>query len=186
MIHFTREQKVLLSNREIEPGRIVVLLAWLHRLATSSSSSTLTSSAFEQNWSSLITVGDKLKEEINTCVQKKCSGTGAGTTEISRKQPASAHGRPNKRPASPLQSPDDVSSDLGVCLDLRAEDQRELEEERGKQLSLFSALRNYHHFGDPLPLTERAVQQVAETNNPETLTTSPYEERMSRLDASKG
>ena len=35
LLHFVQDQTAFLSHREIEPGRMVVLLAWLHRLATS-------------------------------------------------------------------------------------------------------------------------------------------------------
>jgi hypothetical protein len=183
MIHFTQEHTAFLSHREIEPGRMVVMLAWLHRLATSNTS--LTSSAFRDM--PVILVGSRMEDEIDSCLQKKRSptGGGGGGKQRSRKQKATAssssnnNDEPYKKRLAAAQGPEDAE----FCLDLPACDRMEREEETARQLSMFSAFRNYHSFSDPLPATEGIVHMMEKRN--EGAVMSQYEDRLARFDASK-
>ena len=104
-----------------------------------------------------------------------------GGKQRSRKQQAKGSSKSNDGPSEKKAATEPLE-DTFFCLDLPASDQREREEETAQQLSMFSALRNYRSFRDPLPATESIVQ-LMETKNEGVM--SPYKERMARLDASK-
>ena len=125
-----------------------------------------------------------MQEEITSSLQKKRSAsTGGGSVkQPSRKQHATSGNTGMDEPSKKKLAATEPPEDAWFRLDLPASDRREQEEETAQQLSMFSALRNYRSFRDPLPATESIVQ-VMETKNEGVM--SPYQERMARLDASK-
>mgnify|MGYP001798021261 CR=1 FL=1 len=190
MIHFTEQQTAFLSHREIEPGRIVVWLPWLHRLAKKRANLTL--SSFKEM--KLAQVGGTLEAEIQHCVTQRRSastGDGRGKGHSVKQQNAQRSSINNidelakKKPAKsqPLKEADDEEFRLEVVTSDSDDRSEVVEDETARRLSMFSALRNYHRFNDPLPAMEGIVHGVGERNK-EGVKLSPYEQRMARFEAS--
>ena len=149
LVHFRKEKTAYLSHREIEPGRMICVLVWLH---FKSKEADLTLESFQD--SSFVELGNFFEDEIIAAQKKR--------ELIDKEDPDSKDGGGSmhnsfrefgKRKAVCQHSGDEE------CLDFDAIDKRERELELQSELDTLSAFRNFYHFGHPLPLTQGVLNE---------------------------
>ena len=148
LIHFPRQSKAYLSHREIEPGRMICVITWLHKL---SARNDLTEEEFLDIG---LCIGDSLDSQVQNVVTKKSARVRPQGTNKSKARPNSKTTYGTKR-AYP-------------SIDVVAEDERSQQAERQRGLATFSSFQNYYRYNDPLPLTEAVLESFHDGQPPST------------------
>jgi hypothetical protein len=139
LVHFPQEKRAFLSRREVEPGRMIAVLAWVHRAAGNG----ITMTELEK----LFAIGDTFANEIRD--RKTRSGRGPEihpTSDKKQKAADSGNGRgPREREAKlvPLSFDDEEESE---------------QERRSEKLDAFASYRNHYNLGWPLPLKRGVLE----------------------------
>ena len=151
LVHFRKEKTAYLSHREIEPGRMICVLVWLH---LKSREADFTLKSFEE--SGFVTLGGFFEDEVIASQKKRGlideKNSDCGDAGDTMHKP---YGESGKRKAACQNSWGDEE-----CLNFDAMDEQERELELQSELDTLSALRNYHHFGHKLPLTKGVLNEL--------------------------
>jgi hypothetical protein len=147
LVHFRKEKIAYLSHREIEPGRMIIILAWLH---TMSKSGNLTLEDFKNKV--FVAVGGMFEDEVKDSLKKRDLDGGGKKESAKGKHGRSNDGGYGKRKAN--------TTEYEMCLEPHTMDEREDEIQRQQKRDTFSALLNLYHFGQELPLTENVLQTL--------------------------
>lgn len=144
LVHFPHDDVAFLSHREVEPGRMVCVLAWLHKISKNSG---LTLKEFR---SMGFTIGDAFEKEIEDAQKKREAGGkgNAGNNQGAKKGDHKTQKMQSKKRSAATWVGEEM------CLDLVASEELEAERERVEKLATFSAFQNYYRFGDPLPASD--------------------------------
>jgi hypothetical protein len=151
LVHFPCEKKAFLSHREIEPGRITCVIAWLHTL---SARDDLTVDQFLELG---FMVGNTIQTEV------KASQTKRGRLGNQKVKGSSRHGTSVPKQASGGQK---RGLNTDMCLDTKDDEQRDLELEQHRKLATFSHFQNHYRFGDELPMTEGVLNVFQKDTHP--------------------
>lgn len=154
LVHFPGEKKSYLSHREVEPGRIVCIVAWLHMM---SKRANVTLKDFKDMG---FTIGNAFEEEIRNAATKRTADKGKGQKGEGNKS------KKAKPTGSQQEEMDNISvdrdcDDVEMHIDMGMIEEMEIAEARAERMSTFSSFQNYYRFGDPLPATE-AVMRLLE------------------------
>lgn len=172
LVHFPGEEKAYLSHREIEPGRIVCVVAWLHMMSNRDS---ITLEDFEAMG---FTIGNAFEEEIRNAATKRASGDKTkaqkGNDDKSKKAKAAGLQKGGREKLCVDRDCDDV----GMHIDMGLIEEMEIEEARAERMSTFSSFQNYYRFRDPLPSTEAVVSLL---ENQEKLGEETCHDRLARV-----
>ncbi|CAB9524037.1 unknown protein [Seminavis robusta] len=153
-VHFSSEGKAYLSHREVKPGGMVCILAWLHMM--SQRTEDLNSTQFEAGG---FVIGESYEDEIIGAVKKRGLNDGQDDKADPKSNDAqSGSGNARKRSAA--------AWDQGTveCMDASAEERMELEQEHAEAMSTFTAFQNFYRYGDPLPATEGVMRTLVNQN----------------------
>jgi hypothetical protein len=148
LVYFPFEKKAYLSHREVEPGRMVCVLAWVHSISTQ----------------------DKLSVQKFLEMGLNVSGSFIDEVKASQKKrgidPDEADGQSSSARSDRSQQQlryvkkRSASMEHEMCIDVVASEKQEAEREEQTKLDTFSLFQNYYHFGDPLPLTEGVLSEM--------------------------
>jgi hypothetical protein len=148
LVYFPFEKKAYLSHREVEPGRMVCVLAWVHSISRRGKLSVQEFLEIGLDVSGSFTDEIKASQKKRGIDPDKAGGQSSSTrSDRSQQQPRHA----NKRSAS---------MEHEMCIDVVTSEKQEAEREEQKKLDTFSLFQNYYHFGDPLPLTEGVLSEM--------------------------
>jgi hypothetical protein len=139
LVHFRKEKRAYLSHREIEPGRMIAVLAWLQKQSTLAD---LTEQEFLQRG---FAIGEPFEAEISDAVDRKRAGS-ATTNPV-----ASINQKPHGDGAGFAGAKSNHALDV---VDVTAADDKEKQDIIHSQVSTFSAFQNHYHWGCDLPMTE--------------------------------
>jgi hypothetical protein len=141
LVHFPDSGNAYLSRREVEPGRMVAVIAWVHLMSSQVLSESSTFS--EENFVAKFSVG---KEIFSDEFRKQKRTNNANT----KQKPS------NKRLAGsqPAPEPKKPKMDMDMELVAEAEDETVAQRMRSDQ-EAFAVYRNHYNFGWPLPPMEQ-------------------------------
>jgi hypothetical protein len=154
LVHFPSEGKAYLSHREVEPGRMVCVLAWLHMM--SQRTEDVNSTQFEAGG---FVIGEAYEDEIIGAIKKRgLNDCQDGKTDPKSNDAQSGSGNARKRNAA--------AWDQGAveCMDASAVERMELEQEHAEAMSTFTAFQNFYRYGDQLPATEGVMRTLENQN----------------------
>jgi len=142
LIHYPESGGAYLSHREIEPGRMTAIMAWVHSL---SARQDLTEDEFLKKG---FAIGDTLEEEVKKIVAKKHAkgekkGSGGGKC-----QPSGRGSRDSIRGIK--RAP--------LVLDIAGDDERFKQAQINKGLSTFCSVQNHFRYNDPLYLNDTVIR----------------------------
>lgn len=142
LVHFRDEQQAYLSRREIEPGRIIGVLVWLHTKSKRSIDLTL-----KEFLESGFVIGEKtLDTEIADTVNAK-----------KRSRSIGSRSNQSRSDDGGTMQHDTKSHDI-LVLDVSAAGEKEKRDAEIAQLATFSAFQNHYHFGCDLPMTDGVMK----------------------------
>lgn len=160
LVHFPDSGNAYLSRREVEPGRMVAVIAWVHLMSSQvlSDSSTFSEESFVAKFS----VGE---ETFSDEFRKQ-----KWTNNANTKQNPS-----NKRLAGSKPAPES-KMDMDMELVAEAEDEIVAQRMRSDQ-EAFAVYRNHYNFGWPLPPMEQNLGFAQQEDND-----NLRQERLARAD----
>jgi hypothetical protein len=142
LVHFRDQKQAYLSRREIEPGRIIGVLVWLHTISKRRNDLTL-----KEFLESGFVIGEKtLDAEIADTVNAK-----------KRSRSIGSRSNQSRSDDGGTMQHDTKSHDI-LVLDVSAADEKEKRDAEIAQLATFSAFQNHYHFGCDLPLTDGVMK----------------------------
>lgn len=151
LVHFRKEKVAFLSHREIEPGRMICVLVWLHLKAREGD--------FTLEWfkkSGFVKLGGIFEDEVVAAQKKRGL--------VDEKDPDAGDEGATKhkelREAGKRKAVCQFSGKNEECLDVAAMDEQERDLELQAELDTLSAFRNFHHFGHKLPLTKGVLNEL--------------------------
>lgn len=144
LIHFPPKNTAYLSRREIEPGRMTCVMAWLQQL---SANKDLTEEQF-------LGMGFKvesndLESDVTEQVKK------AGEAREKRRIENDANENNQKKSATKFNN-------KGLVIDVVADEEFDRQAKLQKKSATFCHFQNYYRYNDPLPLTEDVLDSVHE------------------------
>ena len=148
LIHFPSKNTAYLSRREIEPGRMTCVMAWLQQL---SANKELTEEQF-------LGMGFKIEsKDLQSDVTEQVKKAGEEAREKRRiENTANNENNPKKSATKKL-------SNKGlVVIDFVADEEFDRQAELQKKSATFCHIQNYYRYNDPLPLTEDVLDSVHE------------------------
>ena len=157
LVHFPGEKKAYLSHREVEPGRIVCVLAWLHMISKKNDWT------LEDFQAMGLAIGSAYEDEIADAAKKRGAEGKATTSNHSDDDKSDKVKRVKKKVGKKRSAFCASNYDSGATvIDMTLIDQSEMEQERSKKMTTFSAFQNFYRFGDPLPVTEDVIRVLQE------------------------
>jgi hypothetical protein len=157
LVHFREEQRAYLSHREIEPGRMIAVLAWLHK---ASHNGDLTEDKF---LGCGFAFGQTFESEISDAINRKKRAGGSRNVQGNRRNKSTINRKPtpgDKSATSRRNLGENLTSTSNLVLDVSAADEREKRDAEIKHLATFSAFQNHYIWGCDLPLTEGVLDVV--------------------------
>jgi hypothetical protein len=145
LVYFPFEKKAYLSHREVEPGRMVCVLAWVHSISTQDKLSV------QEFLEMGLDVSGSFIDEVKAS-QKKRGIDADGQSSSARSDRSQQKLRHAKKRSASMEHE--------MCIDVVASEKQEAEREEQRKLDTFSLFQNYYHFGDPLPLTEGVLSEM--------------------------
>ena len=160
LVHFPKRKVAYLSHREIEPGRITCVVAWLHKLSARKDLS-------EEEFLNMgFDIGLKMQDEVAASVKKK-----------RERKPAGGDGTKNTGQSNKNINRKVAPRSKTRCIDLAADEEAERRREDQSQFSAFLQMQNYYRYGDPMPLTEAILDKSTKIGDHEQLS---LDEKLSR------
>ena len=144
LIHFPKKKRAYLSHREIEPGHMTCVIAWLHQLSANQGPTE------EEFLESGFVIGDSLESHMQQSLNKKRDRNPSGGRKAEEKSVPTSRGTTSAK----------GTKRSCLLLDVARDDESLKQEECRKNLSTFSSLQNFHRYNDPLPLTEAVLEAL--------------------------
>jgi hypothetical protein len=148
LVYFPAEKKAYLSHREVEPGRMVCVLAWVHSISTRDNFSV------QEFLNMGFIVSGSFKDEVRASQKKR----GIEPGEADDQSSSARSDRSQRQPRHTKKR--SASMEHEMCIDVVASEKQEAEREEQTKLDTFSLFQNHYHFGDPLPLTEGVLSEM--------------------------
>jgi hypothetical protein len=149
LVYFPAEKKAYLSHREVEPGRMVCVLAWVHSISTRDNLSV------QEFLKMGFMISGSFKDEIRASQKKR----GIDPGEADNQSSSARSDRSQRQPRQTKKRNASMEHEI-MCIDVVASEKQEAEREEQTKLDTFSLFQNHYHFGDPLPLTAGVLSEM--------------------------
>ena len=162
LVHFREEQRAYLSHREIEPGRMIAVLVWLHKV---SHNGDLTEDKFLKCG---FEFGQTFESEISDAINRRKRASGSRIVQGNRGSKKTNNRKPGPCDESPTSGRNlgaNLTLTSNLLLDVSAADEREKRDAEIKHLATFSAFQNHYVWGCDLPMTEGVLDVVGRTGD---------------------
>ena len=132
LVYFPAEKKAYLSHREVEPGRMVCVLAWLHLISSRDDLSV------QEFLNMGFIVGGSFKDEVRASQKKRGIEPGEAVDQSS-----SARSDRSRRQSRHTKKRN-ASMEHEMCIDVVASEQQAAEREKQTKLDTFSLFQNHY------------------------------------------